>query len=308
VDWLDPETWKRPAALAEQLVKLAAAFGVVVAIVGAIWRWGGAIRRWVRSKFGHAGKHMSQISTAPYVPPRVLKPEVGVSTPSLPPELAESVPDVRVADHPRAAALFEHPQSDILFPLMESNALIVWARSMKGEDKLLRITGNVWRTHFFRYFPKNGDQTQSQTFIKTQVGQQSIWYDIHINQKQIEKIWLELEWLSILYAARLAHEICEEIGILDLVSSDSGRPNEALSYHVNAFLVREYPLMGYRPPSSVSRPIPNSNYANLQHIAGTNSLASLFASEPLRYDDVEIIRADLNGYLQSLRNAARAGI
>ena len=52
--------------------------------------------------------------------------------------LPDGLPDLRVADHKRVAALFESEERDKLFPLMESERLFVWARPMKGNE-----SGNI---------------------------------------------------------------------------------------------------------------------------------------------------------------------
>ena len=159
------------------------------------------------------------------------------------------------------------------------------------------------------YHPRTGDSINQTFFRPKGRSYESTYYDIHLNQAQIERVWPKLnDKLLILEAARIAFETAEEIGIEDLVSSDSQTPAEKLSYHVNAFLVRDLPLSGCRPPSTASRIIPNAVQNRLHHIVGTNSLTSDFASESARYDEVTIRRFDLDDYLQSLRRAAREGI
>ncbi len=220
-----------------------------------------------------------------------------------------SLPDLRVADNPRVIDLFEGDQRDKLFPLLEAEKLTAWARPMKsGELPLTRLPGNIWKSHFLLSLPKERQWDRAQSFIKTQARQETIWYDLHLNQQQVERVWPDLEWVPILMAARLAFEAAEELGIEDLVSSSNQDAEQKLSYFVNSFLVRDYPLKGKKPPSNNSRFIPKEELNHLHHVVGTASIRSDFASTPLRYDDVMIIRTDLNEYIGSLRSAARTPI
>jgi hypothetical protein len=226
-------------------------------------------------------------------------------------DIWDELPDVRIADNPRACKLFESDASDKLFPLMESGRLTVWARPMRGDYKLLRLPGNTWRTHFLAFLPKQGEQTQHQTFVKTQAGQQSIWFDVHFNQKQIERIWPELEWIPILTAARIAYEAMESSGLEGVITSPGQTAAGKLAFFVDMMTSREdceIQLRGRKPPSTVLRPIPQEEFPHLHLIPNTNNLGPIIASEPTRYNDVEIIRADLNDHISWLQDIANEKI
>src|SRR5260370_1008383 len=222
--------------------------------------------------------------------------------------ISDSLSDLRVADSPRVSRLFESDERDKLFPLLEAEKLTAWARPRKGNDPLGRLPGNIWKSHFLLSMPKEGQWDRAQTFIKTKAGQETMWFDLHLNQRQVELIWPELELLPILKAAGIAFEAAEEVGIEELVSSHSQSAAQKLSHLVSSILVHDYPLRGKKPPSTISRLIPKDELSRLHHVIGTNSIRSDFASTPLQYDDVTIIRADLNDYIGSLRRVAKASI
>jgi hypothetical protein len=227
------------------------------------------------------------------------------------PTLRDDLPDVRVADNPRVCRLFESNERDKLFPLMEAEKLTVWARPMKGDDKLLHLQGHTWRTHFFMFLPKQGEQTRHQTFVKTQAGQQLIWFDVHFNQKQIESVWPELEWIPILTAAQIAYEAMESSGLEGVITSPGQTATDKLTFFIDMMTSREdreIQLRGRKSPSTVLRPIPREEFPHLHLIPNTNNLGSIIASEPARYNDVEIIRADLNDHISWLHDIANEDI
>lgn len=223
-------------------------------------------------------------------------------SPSTKPPLPDGLPDLRVADHKRVATLFESEERDKLFPLMESETLLVWARPMKGNNTLMRLPGSTWRTHFLVCLPKEGQWDRAVTFVKMMAGQQSIWEDVYFNQKQIEQVWPELEWIPLLTAARLAYEAVEAEGLEKLFVSSSDTASEKIVSIIDSIMVHEeIELWGKKPPSTVLRPIPHSEHAQLHPVPNTSNLGPVFASEPNRWEDVVIQRADLDDYLAGIR-------
>lgn len=223
--------------------------------------------------------------------------------------LPDGLPDLRVADHKRVAALFENEQRDVLFPLMESERLLVWARAMKGNDTLVRLAGAVWKTHFLICLPKEGQWERAQTFVKLMVGQQSIWYDVYFNQKQIEQVWPELEWIPLLTAARLAYEAVETEGLEKVFSSPSQTASEKITSIIDSFMAHNIiELWGKKPPSNIVRMIPRDEYDQLHHVPNTNNLGPVFASEPHCWEDVVILRADLCAFVAWVRDLSRKTI
>ena len=218
----------------------------------------------------------------------------------------DDLPDTRVADNARVCALFEGNERDKLFPLLEAEKITAWARPMKGDDHLKLLPGSTWRTHNFVFLPKQSPQTQNQTFVRLR--QESVWFYVHLNQRQIERVWPELQWVPILTAAQIAFETAEEHGIENLISSRGQRPADKLSFCVDMFLNHDdhkIQIRGRKPPSSVLRLIPADEFVHLHHIPSTNSLGPLFPSESLHYDNVEILRADLNEHIAWIRELSR---
>jgi hypothetical protein len=228
---------------------------------------------------------------------------------SRPVNLPDGLPDLRVADHKQVAALFENQQRDILFPLMESEKLFVWARAMKGNDTLIRLAGSVWKTHFMLCLPKQDQWERAQTFVKLMAGQQSVWYDVHFNQKQIEQVWPELEWIPLLTAARLAYEAVETEGLEKVFASPSQTASEKITSIIDSFMAHDIiELWGKRPPSNVVRMIPRDEYPQLHHVPNTNNLGPVFASEPHRWEDVVVVRTDLSAFVAWIRDLSRKTI
>jgi hypothetical protein len=231
-------------------------------------------------------------------------------TASLLDDVAESIPDVRVADNPSVIDLFQGNERDKLFPLLEAEKLAAWARPDKGpapgvEASLTKLVGSTWKSHYFVFYPRvPGQFERNQTFVKGKGPLETSYYDVHLNQKQVERAWLELQQIPILEAARVAFDRAEELEIGDLIWSKHHTSSQKLSNFINAFLVRDFQLRGIKPPSHTSRLIPASELGRLHHVLGTNSISSDFASEPLRYDEVTIIRRDLDAYLDSIQRAA----
>jgi hypothetical protein len=109
---------------------------------------------------------------------------------SLPSAIKEEIPDLRISDDPSIVALFEGAERDKLLPLLEIERIIAWGRPMgPGDPPLTRISGRLWSTHFLLTLPKQGQWSESQSFLKTKARQQTSYYDIHVNRTQIERIW-----------------------------------------------------------------------------------------------------------------------
>lgn len=104
-------------------------------------------------------------------------------------EIAESHPDVRVADCPAVIALFEGPERDKLIPLLEAEKITAWGRRGRGEQPPTKILGTLWATHYLLYVPKTREGMQNQTFVRPKGGYESTFFDVLLNTKQIERVW-----------------------------------------------------------------------------------------------------------------------
>jgi hypothetical protein len=142
-------------------------------------------------------------------------PPTEPSSPLFPADILEAVPDLRISDEPTVIVLFETAERDRLLPLLELGKLSSWARPMSpGEPPLTSLVGKVWSTHYFYSLPKHGPGTKTQSFLKTKNGQQTAYYDVHLNRFQIEKIWPSVPVLRPLWEA-VAY-ISKQIGDNDL--------------------------------------------------------------------------------------------
>lgn len=111
-------------------------------------------------------------------------------------DLAESLPNLRVADSPDAIALFDGRERDNIIPLLEAGKLTAWARGMgAGEPALLKLDGSIWRSHYLQFLPKKPGEVKAknQTFLKTNARHESSYYDIFLNLEQSRKIWPHLQ-------------------------------------------------------------------------------------------------------------------
>jgi hypothetical protein len=135
-------------------------------------------RRDVRRVIKHLKKNanfVSEWSKAP--PPQSKEPE----------DIADSYPNLRVADFPRVAELFD---GDKLIPLLEAGKITAWGRRGSGEPPLIKIPGNIWASNDLFRLPKMQEQTRNQTFIRPKGRRyETIYFDVHLNRAQMERAW-----------------------------------------------------------------------------------------------------------------------
>jgi hypothetical protein len=211
----------------------------------------------------------------------------------------EDIPDLRVADSPLAIELFEGAERDKLLPLLEAEKLGAWARPMRGEKPgrdaaPVILKGDVWRTHYLQFFPKEGQWERAQTFLKTKARHETSYYDVLLNRAQIERIWPEQ--MSLFEAATRYYEAAEEAGVLDLVSPSRESPDDKLT-HIKLLLMidERIELRGIRPPSTKSRPLSKTELTDDLLYPGkgnTSQINHSIADEPV-YLNVTIRNADL---------------
>jgi hypothetical protein len=68
-------------------------------------------------------------------------------------------------------------------------------------------------------------------------------------------------------------------------------------------------LRGKKPPSSVVRPIPHAEYHYLRHVPKANDLGPVFAADSEHlWEDVTVLRADLDDYIKWVRELADKAI
>jgi hypothetical protein len=107
--------------------------------------------------------------------------------PKEPDDIADSYPNLRVADLPRVAELFD---GDKLIPLLEAEKITAWGRRGSGEPPLIKIPSNIWASNDLYYLPKMQEQTRNQTFIRPKGRRyETIYFDVHLNRAQMERAW-----------------------------------------------------------------------------------------------------------------------
>jgi hypothetical protein len=105
-----------------------------------------------------------------------------------PNDVAESYGTVRVADHPAVVALFKGRERDKLIPLLEAERISAWGRKPTGNPAPTKIPGRLWASHYLHYVPR--DETGiNQTYFRPNNRYETIFFDVHLNKIQIERIW-----------------------------------------------------------------------------------------------------------------------
>jgi hypothetical protein len=113
-----------------------------------------------------------------------------------PDEIASKYPNVRVADNPDVLALFD---GDKLIPLLEAEAITSWGRPRHmGEPPPIKISGSMWRTHFLAFAAKGDDPgMRNQTFLKTKIREEMVYYDVFLNGRQLRSVWPKLAFTEV---------------------------------------------------------------------------------------------------------------
>lgn len=136
-------------------------------------------RRDVRRVIKHLRKDANFVSKWSKAPP--------AAVPKEPADIADSYPNLRVADFPRVAELFG---GDKLIPLLEAEKIIAWGRRGSGEPPLIKIPGNIWASNDLYHLPKTQEGTRNQTFIRPKGRRyDTVYFDVHLNRAQIERAW-----------------------------------------------------------------------------------------------------------------------
>lgn len=111
------------------------------------------------------------------------------SRPSILADFAEHIPDLRVADNPAIRALFEGAEGDKLLPLLEAEKITAWGRKGLEEPPPTKIPGTIWAGHYLFFLPHRGEGTKNQTFIRPNGRYDTVYYDVYLNESQIERAW-----------------------------------------------------------------------------------------------------------------------
>jgi hypothetical protein len=123
-----------------------------------------------------------------YTDLRVNRAEVLKLWPGEPDDIADSYPNVRVADSPAVIELLNGSDRAKLIALLAAGKIMSWARvSSRKRGDLLKLDGGMWQTHSLLFLPKDGDDRINQTFL--QAKGYSSHYDICLNYSQLRRVW-----------------------------------------------------------------------------------------------------------------------
>lgn len=120
--------------------------------------------------------------------------------PGEPPEIAESYPNIRIADNPSIQELLNSNERTKLLGLLSAGKLDAWARPMHGPRDFVKIPKDAWENHFVDIHLNSGEsinkdgafKTHSQTYFRTKLKKDSTHYDVCLNKTQVLKIWPSL--------------------------------------------------------------------------------------------------------------------
>jgi hypothetical protein len=127
-----------------------------------------------------------------YTDLQVNREEVLRLWPGEPNDIAESYPNVRVADSPAVLALLNSGDRAKLIGLLEAEKISSWARvsSSKSRD-FIKLAGQMWAEREFLFMPKGGDDGWiNQTFLRARGS--STHYDVCLNYAQLKRVWPNL--------------------------------------------------------------------------------------------------------------------
>lgn len=119
--------------------------------------------------------------------------------PGEPDEIAQSYPNVRIADNPSVQDLLANERAKFL-GLLSSGNLQTWARPMKGNSDFVRISKDALDQHHIDVMLNEGQSVDAagifkmhhQTFLRRKSDRQSTHYDVCLNKAQLLKIWPSL--------------------------------------------------------------------------------------------------------------------
>jgi hypothetical protein len=130
-----------------------------------------------------------------YTDLQVSRSEALAAFPGEPDDIADSYPNVRLADSPAAMDLLNGRERPKLIGLFLSGKLRAWARiSAHLSSDLFPMDGDIWRTHSLMFLPKvDGPGTINQTYLRPRGTQNSSHYDICFNYAQLKRVWPDLQ-------------------------------------------------------------------------------------------------------------------
>jgi hypothetical protein len=231
---------------------------------------------------------------------------------SLPAEISEGIPDLRVADEPTALALFDPPESDKLIPLLQDGAIRSWARPMSASEPPLDVlAGSIWKTHELVFFPKGQDRRSiNQTYLRVRRKVESTNYDIYLNASQLRQRWPHIpRTISLREAAIRAYEATRDKPAGEHSKILAKSNNDILTWYCCAMaMIREgrpplVSLRGNRPPSRIAEPIPMEDLRSAWDFVGDD--ASIVLVERYgngRFENIVVNERELRTAINEIAN------
>jgi hypothetical protein len=129
-----------------------------------------------------------------YTDLQISRSEALAAWPGEPDDIAESYPNIRVADSPAVIDLFNGKERPKLIALLGSKKLTSWARvSAAISSDHVVLSDDIWHTHSFRFVPKEPDPgTINQTYLRARRESSSSHFDVCLNYAQLKRVWPDL--------------------------------------------------------------------------------------------------------------------
>lgn len=234
---------------------------------------------------------------------KLRKREGASSTAPASPIAIEGVPDVRVADDLIAWRLFDSPERDKLFPLLEDGKIQAWGRLGNGHPPLMKIPAESWRTN---YIHRTADPLVAgrinQTFMKSKARHETSYYDVYLNNAQLKNFWPKL-WdpISLYDAASFAYGETRGSVISDMAEQDRQSPLFWYVYHF--FAVSQIPVFGRKKFSAKREQIPTiKGFAPQLRNGNEIILKDIYGDRD--WENITIDSSDLIKDFESLRKTA----
>jgi hypothetical protein len=224
------------------------------------------------------------------------------------PEIAEHIPDARVADYASIVQLFEGRERDKLLPLLAAGKLASWGRSMRDQHpQLVAIRPDEWRGHHLHFIPGQAGTTINQTFFKTRIRQETTYYDIHLNWAQLKRIWpdLDIEFVPLWEAATLAYEQTKnnDIGVTAYGSCDSSDDIliwycDYMARHLGSGRPPLIKLYGNQPPSRKNEEIYIDPLDRYGFVVEDGQIILQEQNGRMRYENLTVTKSELDEAIQ----------
>jgi hypothetical protein len=295
-DWINTQIAKRFGIVSpsqDQVISFTVSWAIPLAaavIAYLVFRFGVWWGR--REKLGNAKQHSA----------RPVEVTTGVAA------YAEDIPNLRIADSPTAIALFETTERDKLLPLLEADRVSAWARPMSGHPPLTKLPGKLWKSHYLMILPKTSEDRIAQTFLKTKTRHESDYFDVHLNQTQVERIWPRSDEISLFEAATRAYEQTRDSPIAIVAEEFADSPDDVLTWFCDRMARHQngkrplVTLYGNRPPSRQKEEIYMAPLNRYDFVVQGMTISFQERSGAARFENLSVRTAEVEAAIRSFLN------